>query len=73
MRLDGIQNVIGGDPLGFRLKVEDQAVPQGRVQRSLDIFKTDIESTFGEGSDLGRYNKSLSSAWAAAKSKVLSA
>ena len=66
-RRHGIQNVIGGDPFGFRFKVEDQAVPPGRCS-SFDIFKLTL-NTFAE-LDLGRHNQSLP-AWAAAKSKVL--
>ena len=63
--------MIGGNPLGLSLEVDDQAMAQRRLGHGGNVVKADIETPFRQGTNLGPEQQSLSAARAASKSKKL--
>src|SRR5687767_10009531 len=64
-------DVIGGDPFGIGLEVQDQAMTQRRRRHCLDIVEADIETALRKGADFAGENQCLGTAWTAAESQIL--
>src|SRR5687768_6248348 len=63
--------MVGRDAFCLSLEIHNQSVTQSVRDHFLDIVETNIESAASKRADFRRENYRLSSAWAAAKSKIL--
>jgi len=70
-RATALGGLVGGYPLGFGLKVEDQTVSHRGRRYRLDIIGTDVKPSLDQRPHFSGQQKGLPAARAAAESKIL--
>src|ERR1700735_5728667 len=58
-----VQQVVRSAPVGLSLEVQDDAVPQGRLEQGMYIFPANVEPTVQKSAHFSAHDQSLGPAW----------